>query len=308
MSYRYLIALLFWGSTMVNAANNLPDFDKLWDYQKPAETEVKFRALLPEAEKSGNAEYHLQLLTQMARTQSLQKKFKEAHEILDGVEKKLTHATPTAEVRYLLERGRSFNSDKKIPQAFPLFEKAFDLGKKHHLDYHAIDAAHMMAIAEKDPSTQMNWNLKAVALAEKSKDDKAQGWLGSLYNNIGWTYHEEGKFTEALGMFEKALGYREKKNDEVRIRVAKWCVARALRSLKRYDEAMKIQRGLEVEFNKLVQPDGFVLEEIAELLLVQGHAQEAKPYFGEAYKILSQDIWLKDSEPKRIERLKELSN
>src|SRR3954463_14412105 len=32
----------------------LPDFDKLWDYQHPAETEKKFAELLPAAEKSGD--------------------------------------------------------------------------------------------------------------------------------------------------------------------------------------------------------------------------------------------------------------
>ena len=56
------------------------------------------------------------------------------------------------------------------------------------------------------------------------------------------------------------------------------------------------------------QTDGYVFEEIAELLLVTNHATESKPYFAKAYEILSQDIWLKDSEPKRIARLKELSN
>jgi tetratricopeptide (TPR) repeat protein len=308
MITRFILVSLYLGCTMASASQLLPDFDTWWNYNKPAETEVRFREFLPEMEKKGSPDLHLQLLTQIARTQSLQKKFKEAHEILDGVEKKLSSETKVAEVRYLLERGRCFNSDKKIPQAIPLFTKAWELGKTRHLDFHAVDAAHMLAIAEKEPAKQMEWNLKAVELAEKSQDVKAQNWLGSLYNNIGWTLHDEGKFSEALTNFEKALAYQEKRGDPSRIRVAKWAIARALRSLKRFDEAMKIQRGLEVEFSKEGQPDAYVFEEIAELLLATGKGQDAKPYFAKAYELLAQDIWLKDSEPKRIQRLKDLSN
>lgn len=282
------------------------DFDKLWNYDKPAETEAQFRVLLPEAEKSGDPEYHLQLLTQLARTQSLQKKFSEAHAILDSVAPKLSKSTPVAELRYLLERGRTFNSSKKIPEATELFQKAFSLSQERKQDFYAIDAAHMMAIAEKDPETQMDWNLKAVKLAEQSKDEKAQGWLGSLYNNIGWTFHDTGKYQEALEIFKKALAFREKKGAVASIRIAKWSVARAMRSLKQYEEALKIQYALEKEFAKSGGKDGYVFEELAELLLGIGKAKEAKRYFALAYEELSKDIWLKENEGKRLERLKSL--
>lgn len=152
----------------------------------------------------------------------------------------------------------------------------------------------------------MEWNLKAVALAEQSKDEKAKGWLGSLYNNIGWTYHDTGRFEEALDIFEKALAFRQKKGKAVETRIAKWSVARALRSLKRNDEALKIQRALEKEFDSLPEKDGFVFEELGELLLLADKEDEAKKYFGLAYDELVKDTWLAKSEPKRIERLKEL--
>ena len=53
----------------------LPDFDALWDYEQPAKTEVAFRALLSQAEASGNPSYYIELLTQIARTQGLQRDF-----------------------------------------------------------------------------------------------------------------------------------------------------------------------------------------------------------------------------------------
>ena len=49
----------------------LTDFDSLWNYEAPARTEAAFRALLPAAEASGDAEHHIQLLTQIARAQGV---------------------------------------------------------------------------------------------------------------------------------------------------------------------------------------------------------------------------------------------
>src|SRR5437762_3493884 len=103
---------------------SLPDFDKLWDYGNPAETERRFRELLPVAEGSGNLAYLLELKTQLARTLGLQRKFEEAHLILDKVEPLLSPEMNRVRVRYLLERGRAFNSSKHPDEARPLFLEA----------------------------------------------------------------------------------------------------------------------------------------------------------------------------------------
>src|SRR5688572_21565066 len=91
---------------LLMTADTLPNFDELWDYNDPATTEQKFRALLPRAEASADRFYHAQLLTQLARAQGLQRKFDEAHATLDQVAQV---DQPPARVRYLLERGRVFN-------------------------------------------------------------------------------------------------------------------------------------------------------------------------------------------------------
>jgi len=59
--------------------------------------------------------------------------------------------------------------------------------------------------------------------------------------------------------------------------------------------------------SQLKEPDGFVCEEIGEDLLATGKADGAKPYFVTAYAKLKDESWLKESEPKRLERLKELA-
>lgn len=37
--------------------SQLPDFDAWWDYNRPAETAVRFRELLPQAESGADADY-----------------------------------------------------------------------------------------------------------------------------------------------------------------------------------------------------------------------------------------------------------
>lgn len=304
----FLVIILFLkGPQMSNAAENPPDFDTLWNYDQPAETAQKFQALLPQAEKDSDRQYYLELLTQIARTHSLRRQFAEAHALLDQVEKELKPEWKRAEVRYLLERGRSFNSAQAPEKALPLFVRAWKIALEAGLDFYAIDAAHMIAIAEK-PENQLAWNLKALALVEKTPDPRAQKWAGSLYNNIGWTYHEQGNFAEALGYFEKCLAWHEvRKTAEPRL-IAKWSVARALRSLNRLETALDQQLALAAERQSLtLAEDGYVAEEIAECLYALKRETEAVPYFAQAYQILSQDSWLLENEGKRLERLKLLS-
>jgi tetratricopeptide (TPR) repeat protein len=284
----------------------LPDFDSLWDYNDPAGSETRFMNLLPLAEGSSDRSYHAQLLTQIARAQGLQGRFDAAHKTLDAVEQMLTDDMVVARVRYLLERGRVFNSSNEPENAKSLFLEAWEIARANGEDYYALDAAHMMAIVE-PPEGQLVWADKAMEVAEKTQDERARKWLGPLYNNTGWTYHDLGQYDKALELFEKSLKWREEQQDEEGTRIAKWTIARAYRSLGRVEEALEMQRRLADERqNEGLDPSGYVFEEIAECLLLLGKAEEARPYFNGAYEILSRDEWLVANEAKRLERLREL--
>lgn len=284
-----------------------PDFNALWDYSDPAGTEAKFRALLPAAKMSSDRQYHAELLTHIARTQGLQMDYEAAHATLDSVEALLTDEMTVPRMRYLLERGRVHNSSNEQTEAKPFFLEAWELGSATGEDYYALDAAHMMAIAE-PPEKQLEWAAKAMELAERTTDERAGKWLGPLYNNTGWTYHDLGRYEEALEMFEKSLAYRQRIDDEQGTRIARWTIARTYRSLGRTDEALRLQQRLEQEIEALgLEPDGYVYEEIAECLLVLDRADEAHPYFRRAYDVLSQDPWLVANEADRLERLKGLA-
>jgi tetratricopeptide (TPR) repeat protein len=283
----------------------LPEFDSLWDYDRPAEAEARFRELLPAARESGDKAYLAELLTQIARAQGLQRRFDDAHHTLDEAESLLPADAARPRIRYLLERGRVFNSAGKKDLARPLFLLAWETARAAGEDAYAADAAHMMGIVE-PAERQLEWNLKALELAENSSDPQTQRWCGSLYNNIGWTYHDLGQYEDALKMFQRSVAWRESRGERREAQIARWTVARALRSLGRVTEALDMQRALQTELAADGVTDGYVPEEIGECLLLLGQPEEARPYFANAYAQLSKDEWLVANETARLERLKQL--
>lgn len=285
------------------SSQNLPDLDALWDYAHPDQTETKFREILPQFSEEVPA--YLELLTQIARAQGLQHKFEDAHRTLDQVEGGLGEDASRPKIRYLLERGRVFNSSGHPEEARPFFEQAFELAKQISEDFYGVDALHMLAIvAPADQSLALN--LQAIKLAESSREERARNWLGSLYNNTGWSYHDLGEYAAALEIFEKAEAWQRSKGRVNETRIAAWCVARTLRSLNRFEEALSRQMALKEEWESAGESDGYVFEEIGECLLALDRLQEARPYFSKAYEALSQDAWLPEQEPDRLARLKDL--
>jgi tetratricopeptide (TPR) repeat protein len=288
---------------------DFPELHTLWDYNDPAGTAERFQVLLPDVEASGERAYLVEMLSQIARTHSLRRQFDEAHRYLDAAEAMLTEEMVVPKMRCLLERGRAVNSAGEPARALPLFHEAFGLGTAvtPQADFHTIDAAHMVAIAEPEAAEQLKWNEKALALAEATPDERAAGWLGSLYNNLGWTYHDMGNYVQALTIFAKARDWREAHHQDKpeTIRIAKWCVGRTLRSLSRLEEALAVQQALLAEDG---QSDGFVYEELGECLWALDQKEEARPYFAKAHEELSQVDWLVAAEPERVARLAELGS
>jgi len=314
--YLLMLLVIFFGCNTSNneqvGINPLPNFDAMWNYQHPDSTEIVFTEILNglqySTESSYDAEYHAELLTQIARAQGLQGKFKEAHATLDSVKNMLTDNMQTAHIRYLLERGRIFNTSGEWEISKPLFKKAYEFGTKNNLDLYTIDAIHMMGIVE-PPEKQLEWNLKALQIAEETPDQNCKGWLGPLYNNIGWTYHDQENYNEALKYFQKGYEFRTEIGDKEGARIAKWTVGRCYRSLNKIKEALKIQNEINKEIEEKDLPkDGYVFEELGELYLIEGNNKLASENFGLAYQELSKDNWIVNNQPERLNRLKKLSS
>jgi len=285
------------GAAMAQAGDDYPDINKLWNFQDAKETRARFEAL------------RLQVLTQIARTHGLEGNFDKAHAILDEVDKALTDHPdmPVVKVRSLLERGRAFNSGKQPQKAMPLFEQAWDLARGIEQHGYAVDAAHMCAIATPGAKDKRAWNLKAIAYAEESKDPRAMRWLGSLYNNMGWDYFDQQAYDHALDMHQRCEKWHAGRAKDSRGHlIAKWSVAKQLRMLKRYDEALEVQRALEAHYKEQGKGGEFVNEEIAEILHATGRQEQARPYFRKAYDVLKDIGWVAEDK-QRIARLKKLA-
>ena len=284
----------------------MTQYDKLWNYSQPAETETKVREALQQTSPEKDLSEHLQLLTQLARTQSLQRKFNEAHIILDEVAPQLTEEQNTEHIRYFLERGRTFNSAGDKRNAEVCFRSALDIAQNLNEDFYAIDAMHMLAIIS-PPEIAVGINEEALLFTENSEQERAKNWLGSLYNNLGWSYFDKGECEKALSIFLRALKWREEKNQPQETFIAKWCVARALRALNRLDDALKVQLALFEESVETGQTDGYVHEELGELFLLKNDKMKSTFHFEKAYELLSADPFLAQNERPRLDRLKELS-
>ncbi len=274
--------------------------DKQWDFGKPAVSEQRFRSEL--ARWPADSAEAQEVRTQLARALGLQRRFDDAHALLDMVEARLASLPTHVRVRYLLERGRTLNSSGAPQRAVPLFAEALALAERDKDEYYAVDAAHMLGIAAPLPE-QLRWNMKALALAEAATDPRARDWRASLYHNIGWTHFEGGKPDTALEYWQKALAARETMGNPSRTRVARWTVARGYRALGRLDDAEAVQKSLLAELTAAGETDGYVYEELAEIALARGDANAAQPWAAKAHAALKDDSSFAASEAARLARL-----
>jgi len=288
------------------------DFDALWNYEDPAATEAKFHAVRPEVAAAGDHGRLMELDTQIARTQALQRNFDGALATLATVQAGLKPDEARAEVRYELELGRTLRSSGKPADARPHFERAKTLAAAAHQEALAIDAIHMIALVEPDPAQQIALNREAIEFAKASADPKARGWQASLWNNIGMTYQGMGQLDQALAAFQNQLPLREQQGNGHLIRVARWMIAWVQRLKGDLPAALAAQEALERDQAAAGDSGGYVFEELGEIHLAlaakepaSDHAARAQAYFAKAYAQLKDDPDLAD-DPARVARMKRL--
>jgi tetratricopeptide (TPR) repeat protein len=168
-------------------------------------------------------------------------------------------------------------------------------------EFLAIDAAHMLAIVDRSRADE--WTELGLRLVAVAEDPRAARWAGSLHNNSGWARHDAGDYAGALTAFEAALAAYSVHGTVEQQRIAQWAVARAMRSLARFDEALEIQLRLAEQG----PADGYVEEELAELLLATGDRAKAAEYAEAAARRLGADSWFAEYESGRLDRLRQLA-
>ncbi|HYU82412.1 MAG TPA: tetratricopeptide repeat protein, partial [Candidatus Polarisedimenticolia bacterium] len=141
-----------------------------------------------------------------------------------------------------------------------------------------------------EPEAKLDWNQRALAMARESADERAQKWIGSLLNNIGWVHFESGRYQQAMRAFEEELRWLEPRGDRRKIVIARYSIGRVLRAQGKLAEALALQRELHESLTASGNEDPYVVEEIAENLHALGEAREARAFFAQAHAELDKDV------------------
>jgi len=290
---------------------DLRNLDSLWNPLDAAASESVFQKLLTVAHQLSGEErcYLVELWLQIARAQTVQRKFAESRLSLATAEALLGEAGAGYQVhikiRWLLEKGRLLISEKTPSQARALFEEAWTLAKNSGEDHLIVEIAQMMATIEPQKS-QAGWIVKAIQIAEASVQQKVKRSLGGLYASFGWHLYDLRQFEKSLEVFQKSLSHLTIYGNEREIFVAKWATGKVLRAMNKTEDALVIQKALLDEMGITGAQDGRLYEELAECLQTLKRSTEAQLYFELAYRELSNDEWMTDNQPVKLKRMKDL--
>lgn len=178
------------------------NLDHLWNFDDPPASEAHFRAAIEEDKY--DADERAELATQLGRAIGLQGRFEEADALLDTID----GDEPTVAVRVLLERGRLLSSSGHEAMAVPLFEQAAELADHLSEDFLAVDALHMLAIA--DSAHAEAWTRSALEYASTAHDESTKRWMVELHSNLGRILSRAGRSTEAMVEFQLAEQWAER--------------------------------------------------------------------------------------------------
>lgn len=236
-----------------------------------------------------------------ARELGLAGDFATGHALIDQTER-LAGDDPRARAICALERGRLHNSAGEREKARPLFGEAWRLARQAGAHALATDAAHMLAIVG-TLDDAVEWT--ATALAYIGEHPEAESWRGALLNNLGWSYFDAGRFTDALAPFEQAVELRRSADEKRELRIARYAVIRTFRALGRLEEARRLAEETAATTDGAQAP--YVLEELAECRALLGDMDGARDSARQALAVLAHDQAFVRGEPDRLARLRQLA-
>jgi tetratricopeptide (TPR) repeat protein len=273
----------------------------LWDFADLDATEERFQELLKHVTTdSARAE----VLTQLARVEGLRGRFDEGERLIEEAEE-IAGASPAAQSRVRLERGRLLRSGGDPAGALPLFESAFKIAAGAPVMFLAADAAHMAALATPDRDLARSWTQRGIEVAEGSADPY---WLGPLLNNLGWDQYGAGEFEAAFDSFERALHARERDpENRVEIEIARYAVAKTLRALGRADEAAPMLEAAVAWTQTENAPDGWFHEELAEIYAALDRPSDAREQGSLALPLLRKSDPSFDEDVERAARMRQFA-
>lgn len=284
--------------------------DSLFNSGKYEESREIYLKAAKEDKSSGDSSIMAEAYAMIARTYLITEKKEDGRPWLERAAQYADPGKPSGWSRYLGVRGRFEWQDKKLEKATATFKEMYDFCSKNGLHERAVDAAHMVAITG-GPQDQIEWGLKGVREAEAGHIEK---WLGPLWNNLGWTYEDMGKYAESLDAYLKAREYHYKYGDQKNKLCADWAVGHVYRLLGQADSAAHwINPGLLAGFESIDDTEfqGWTFKEMGEISLLESKPDSALSHFSKAEeKLKAADMpnWDSDGYKKLQEQIASLKD
>jgi len=205
-------------------ANELLDqADQTFRSRKYAESVPGYEAALTRAREAGDRSVEAEALAQIARAYSLTERLEEGRGWLQQAAAAADPALPLGWTRFLGVRGIYEREGGDKQSALATFVEMYDYSLAHDVPKRGIDAAHHAAIVA-PPTEQLSWAEKGIAAAEAAQDE---GWLAVLWNNLGASHEDAGRWEEAAEAYAKAKHYHYKTGSERAKLAADWALGRA---------------------------------------------------------------------------------
>ena len=242
--------------------------DSLWDFTDAAASAQRFQQAADDPGRDDEA--RAELATQLARAFGLLGRFDDGLAALAAVQESTGEPTDRLQARVALEHGRLLRSMDRTDEAVPFFTLAARKAASAGAQFLALDALHMLAIA--DAGHEEEWAAEGLALLDTTTDARTRRWGVALHNNLGWFLHDSGRPDEALPEFEAALRAADTVGTHEQRHLGRWAVARCLRTLGRTDEARTLQQQLAAERpdDDFVRAELALLEQTADATGVSG--------------------------------------
>jgi tetratricopeptide (TPR) repeat protein len=274
------------------------------EYEKSREAYIKVSEMAEESDEKSNL---VEAFAMIGRTYLKVNQKEPGYHWLSKARDFASVDQPLGWSRYLGVCGRFEWRNKELEKATETFVEMYNYCSDRKLHDRAVDAARMIGITGTSEQ-QIEWGMKGIAEA-----GNMTGILGPLWNNLGWTYEDIGKYPEAVNAYTKAREYHWKYGDERNKLIADWAVGHAYRLNGEFDKAEVWLRPLPDWCRKIDETEflGFSLKELGYLSLGREDTTEALNYFVEAEKNLKavgMPEWDAEGYKQLLKEIEELKN
>ncbi|MEM8781454.1 MAG: tetratricopeptide repeat protein [Planctomycetota bacterium] len=270
----------------------LEEGDKLFGTGRYAEAGEVYQTA---AERSHDDEIWVQAQSMAARSYLIRGLAEQGRPYIKAAATRAAPDAPAGWSRFLGVRGRfEWQDEQDLPKATETFVAMYRFCREHGLHGRAVDAAHMVAITGTDEE-KFEWTRIGIRDAEETGQT---GWLGPLWNNLGWMHHGRGEYDEALAALLEARRWHHETSGPTSRLAADIFVGIAYRSAGQIEQARETIHAAHATAERLYADEpndeglaerlGNAHEQLGELAAMDGANDEAVTHFRRARELYVQ--------------------